>query len=155
MCDKAIKKWREAGPRPLNDGPWEPDGTKKKNPGTHNSGVWLFTDRNNITDFIAPNFPPPYDTPNKKQIILAFLKDTWDEDTLSWKKCEKASVQEPHDTVIDVTRNLSAFELTRNLSAFVFPPTPNNSPPRIRDADTLNGDDDAETNAATKAGCFG
>ena len=113
MCDKAIKKWRDAGPKLLNEGPWEPDGTKKENPDKYNSGVWLFTDRNNITDYIAPNFFPPYDTPNKKQMILAFLNETWDEHSLSWKKC-KATKKEPDFT----------------LSDFIFSRSPSNQPPK-------------------------
>ena len=31
------------------------------------------------------NFLPPYDTPEKRAIINSFLKEEWDEATLSWK----------------------------------------------------------------------
>jgi len=49
------------------------------------SGIWLFTDRENITHFFKPNFYPPYDTPEKKKIIFDVLREEWDEGTLSWK----------------------------------------------------------------------
>ncbi|KAL7574546.1 hypothetical protein ACA910_015900 [Epithemia clementina (nom. ined.)] len=52
----------------------------------YRSGLWLFTDRNNITHQFLPNFLPPYDTPIKKKLILEVLKEEWDEKTLSWKK---------------------------------------------------------------------
>jgi len=51
----------------------------------YQSGLYLFTDRNHITHHFAPNFLPPYDTPEKRKIILDLLKDVWDEKTLSWK----------------------------------------------------------------------
>jgi len=86
-CDSAIKKWREEGPKPLNEEGWDVDGKllQDKNDGL-NSGVWLFTDRDNITDFFKPNFLPPYNTPEKMEIIKRVLDEEWDEDTLSWKK---------------------------------------------------------------------
>jgi hypothetical protein len=45
----------------------------------------LFQDRENITHFFPPNFLPPYDTPDKRKIIMDFLREEWDEKTLSWK----------------------------------------------------------------------
>jgi len=56
------------------------------------SGIWLFTDRENITHFFKPNFLPPYDTPEKKKIILDVLREEWDEKTLSWKPCGQGSM---------------------------------------------------------------
>lgn len=56
------------------------------------SGIWLFTDRENITHFFKPNFFPPYDTPEKMKIILDTLKEEWDEKTLSWKPCGQGSM---------------------------------------------------------------
>lgn len=53
-------------------------------PPEHTSGIFLFVDRQNITHFFAPNFLPPYDG-EKRQIILNFLKEEWDQTTLSWK----------------------------------------------------------------------
>jgi hypothetical protein len=51
----------------------------------YRSGIWLFTDRNNPTHQILPNFLPPYDTPAKRKIILDVLKEEWDETTLMWR----------------------------------------------------------------------
>ena len=57
-----------------------------------NSGIWLFTDRENPTHFFKPNFLPPYNTPEKRKIILDVLKEEWDEKTLSWKPCGEGSM---------------------------------------------------------------
>ena len=78
MCAEAIKKWREQGPQAL----------QAPEPGAcvFASGIYLFTDRNNITHKFEPNFLPPYDTPDKRKIIAEFLKEEWDEKTLSWKQ---------------------------------------------------------------------
>ena len=75
MCEAVLKKWKLAGPRPLN-------ATAVDN----RSGIWLFTDRTKPTHFFPPNFLPPYDTDEKRQIILSYLTEEWDEKTLSWKK---------------------------------------------------------------------
>ncbi len=56
------------------------------------SGIWLFTDRENITHFFAPNFLPPYNTPAKRKIIMDVLKEEWDENALSWKPCGEGSM---------------------------------------------------------------
>lgn len=61
------------------------------------SGIWLFTDRANITHFFAPNFLPPYDTPEKRKIIFDVLKEEWDEGSLSWKPCGKGSMTKPKE----------------------------------------------------------
>lgn len=61
------------------------------------SGIWLFTDRANITHFFAPNFLPPYDTPEKRRIIFDVLKEEWDEGTLSWKPCGHGSFPKKPD----------------------------------------------------------
>lgn len=84
-CDKAIQEWRKEGPKPLNEGAWDVDGGRLENPGEYTSGIWLFVDRENITHYFKPNFLPPYDTPEKRKIILDFLREEWDEATLSWK----------------------------------------------------------------------
>ncbi len=75
MCDAVLKKWRLAGPRPLNATPVD-----------NKSGIWLFTDRTKPTHFFPPNFLPPYNTEEKRQIILSYLTEEWDEKTLSWVK---------------------------------------------------------------------
>lgn len=75
MCEAVLKKWKLAGPRPLN-----------ANPVDNKSGIWLFTDRTKPTHLFPPNFLPPYNTEEKRQIILSYLAEEWDEKTLSWKK---------------------------------------------------------------------
>jgi len=87
-CGDAITKWRNAGPRALNTGGWGPDG-KALDPmptDEYNSGIWLFSDRHNITHFFSPNFLPPYDIdPIKRKKIADVLSQEWDEDGLDWK----------------------------------------------------------------------
>jgi len=90
-CQGAIDKWRESGPKPLNTNACDIDGKPLANPGEYNSGIWLFVDRENITHFFPPNFLPPYDTPEKKKIILDMLKEEWDEKTLSWKPASNSA----------------------------------------------------------------
>jgi hypothetical protein len=91
MCDAVLKKWKLAGPKSLNDGAWGVDGKPLAKPGAYNSGLWLFRDRTTITHFFPPNFLPPYDTKEKREIILSFLTEEWDEKTLEWKKAEYAN----------------------------------------------------------------
>ena len=88
MCDAVLKKWRLAGPRPLN-----------ANPVDNKSGIWLFTDRTKPTHFFPPNFLPPYDTEEKRQIILSYLTEEWDEKTLSWKKATYPDMNKDGGTV--------------------------------------------------------
>lgn len=88
-CASAISKWSRLGPQALNTEGNDVDGTPLKNDSStmtkYTSGLWLFTDRTTITHFFPPNFLPPYDTPDKQNIIQHFLKEEWDESTLSWK----------------------------------------------------------------------
>lgn len=84
-CNDAISNWRKEGPKPLNNGGWNIDGKELTDPPPYTSGIWLFVDRDNISHFFPPNFFPPYNTPEKHSIIMEFLKDEWDETTLSWK----------------------------------------------------------------------
>lgn len=97
MCEAVLKKWKLAGPRPLN-----------ANPVDNKSGIWLFTDRTKPTHLFPPNFLPPYNTEEKKQIILSYLAEEWDEKTLSWKKAvypekkvEKKQDVKPRELVAD------------------------------------------------------
>jgi len=90
-CAAVLQRWAIDGPKALNNGPWDADGEPLKNPSEHNSGIYLFTDRTKVTHFFAPNFLPPYDTEDKRQIILSFLAEEWDEKTLSWKKAPEKS----------------------------------------------------------------
>jgi len=86
-CDAAIKKWQENGPQPLNEGGWDIDGKPLRDVNVDQcySGIWLFADRENITHYFKPNFLPPYDTPEKRKIILKFLETEWNETELSWQ----------------------------------------------------------------------
>jgi len=87
-CDEVVRTWRLQGPQLL-----EPE-TDPSQPGypvdpvdnelTEPHGVYLFKDRNTIIKYFAPNFHPPYDTPEKRAIIQRVLSKTWDETTLSW-----------------------------------------------------------------------
>ncbi|GAX16612.1 hypothetical protein FisN_7Lh347 [Fistulifera solaris] len=95
-CDQVVSQWRTKGVQPLV---WDPandtPGIQRLacqhhqgqviNDPTHQSGLYLFTDRTRITHHFAPNFLPPYNTPEKRQIIYKFLKEQWNETTLSWQ----------------------------------------------------------------------
>ena len=85
MCDKAIQKWRKEGPKALNEGGWDVDGSSLEEKPEYTSGLWLFRDRDNITHFFPPNFLPPYNTKEKREIILKYIRDVWDEDELEFK----------------------------------------------------------------------
>ena len=86
-CGEVVAKWRSEGPKPLNNGGWDVNGEKLEysNDGGLNSGLYLFTDRQNITHFFKPNFLPPYDTIKKRAIINSVLEEEWDTSTLTWK----------------------------------------------------------------------
>jgi len=86
-CDEIVAKWRAEGPKPLNNGGWDINGEALEFPNAdgYNSGLYLFTDRNNITHFFKPNFYPPYDTPEKRKIILEYLSEEWDEKSLTFQ----------------------------------------------------------------------
>uniref|UniRef100_A0A7S3QH75 Uncharacterized protein n=4 Tax=Chaetoceros debilis TaxID=122233 RepID=A0A7S3QH75_9STRA len=86
-CEEVVQKWRNEGVKPLNNGGWDINGDRLKEPNEdgYNSGLYLFADRNNITHYFKPNFLPPYDTPEKKDVILSFLQEEWDEDALAWR----------------------------------------------------------------------
>ena len=120
-CQKAVNKWKKGGPKPLvpdyeNDTPGivrakcaDPLTGKVVSDKRYQSGIYLFTDRNNITHHFAPNFLPPYDTPEKRQIILEVLGEEWDEKTLSWKPVARPAeddtnslVANEHHPVMDV-----------------------------------------------------
>mmetsp|Transcript_19594 Transcript_19594/g.25377 ORF Transcript_19594/g.25377 Transcript_19594/m.25377 type:complete len:318 (-) Transcript_19594:105-1058(-) len=90
-CDEVVKKWRSEGPKPLNT-KWDIEGKEVHNPPEYFSGVWLFTDRNNITHHFSPNFLPPYNTPEKRKIIADTLKDIWDDQALKWKPASESLV---------------------------------------------------------------
>jgi hypothetical protein len=81
-----VARWRAAGPKPLNNGGWDwKKPLEHLNPNGLNSGLYLFTDRNNISHFFKPNFLPPYDTEEKRKIIDDYLKDEWNEKSLTFQ----------------------------------------------------------------------
>lgn len=89
-CAQQIQAWKQAGPQPLvaatHDASIEKVSTSETAlpADSHDSGVYLFRDRNTISHYFAPNFF--YDgTPEKKATILQFINQEWDEKTLSWK----------------------------------------------------------------------
>jgi hypothetical protein len=68
------------------------------------SGIWLFTDRENITHFFKPNFLG-YDTVENRRIIFDVLKEEWDEKSLSFKPCGQGSMtkKKKKDTSKEIT----------------------------------------------------
>jgi hypothetical protein len=111
-----VQRWRSLGPKPL-----VPPVTKNieriecpkitvhggeiGSSTEYRSGIWLFTDRENPTHLFEPNFLPPYDTLEKRQIIIDVLSQEWDEKTLSWKIAEplpKPQIPIDNDNDIDV-----------------------------------------------------
>lgn len=106
-CAEAVKKWRMTGPMPLNT-KWNVDGSEQENPPEYNSGVWLFTDRENITHHFPPNFLPPYNTPEKRKIISEVLSEVWDDKKLAWKQAESGKNEGVLSRWCDIS-NLSMF----------------------------------------------
>lgn len=94
-CDAALKKWKIEGPQPLNNDKVDINGNSLKSPPEHASGLWLFQDRTTITHYFPPNFLPPYNTPEKRQIIMDFLKEEYDEQTHQWKPCGSTEAWKP------------------------------------------------------------
>jgi hypothetical protein len=84
--DKAQEETEE---KPVEAETTQPSSEEEKE---YNSGIWLFTDRENITHFFEPNFLPPYTTPEKRKIIMDVLREEWDENTLSWKPAGQGSM---------------------------------------------------------------
>ena len=87
-CNDVVSEWRSQGPQCLEP---ESDPTAAGCPPQplqdemeHPHGVYLFRHRNLPVKYFAPNFHPPYDTPEKRELIAATLSKTWDEKTLSW-----------------------------------------------------------------------
>jgi len=93
-CAAAVEVWKEKGVQPLNTVPRGPEGQEAEGDNREDechSGIWLFTDRENITHFFQPNFLPPYVGEKRKQ-ILEVLKEEWDTKTLSWKKIDAGAL---------------------------------------------------------------
>jgi hypothetical protein len=90
LCNKVVAEWRKEGAKPLTPKTMYDDILqvrslhRTKASDYYQSGIWLFSDRENITHHFEPNFLPPYNTPEKRAFIWEFLKDEWDEKTLAW-----------------------------------------------------------------------
>ena len=48
-------------------------------------GLYLFKTREEPIRYFAPNFEPPYNTPEKRSIIEHVLRRVWNPSTLSWE----------------------------------------------------------------------
>jgi hypothetical protein len=111
-CQAVINKWSLEGPKPLNTDALDEKGRplKRSSDAQYNSGLWLFVDRENIDHYFAPNFLPPYDTPEKKKIIMSFLSEEWDEKRLQWKEVGK--VGNVDDVIDDVLKKVGLASLS-------------------------------------------
>lgn len=119
-CQKVVDSWMERGQQPL--APTKIDKSiqvikckrVEENKGDdylaeyYRSGLWLFTDRNNITHHFLPNFLPPYDTPAKRKIILEILKEEWDEETLSFRNVFPDGITADDRSLTADSKDLSA-----------------------------------------------
>ncbi|GKY96594.1 hypothetical protein MPSEU_000619000 [Mayamaea pseudoterrestris] len=113
-CAKQIEDWKRRGPQPLvprkldasiervSSLPCSPSMLRKEmdwaDDNARDSGLYLFRDRNTITHYFAPNFFPPYDTPEKKSLIMNVISQEWDEHTLSWKAASDKNVEKAMET---------------------------------------------------------
>lgn len=107
-CRTVIQQWRKAGPKPLIIPPgnggigdtidrvWSSGAVHEDDKNNaYSSGLWLFTDRNTPTHHFEPNFLPPYDTKEKRQIILNVLSEQWDEGEGVWKAAPPLPTPKP------------------------------------------------------------
>jgi hypothetical protein len=78
-CSDAVARWRARGPVCLvpETDPSKPGFIGEKNALrdelTNPHGVYLYKTRQDVVDYFAPNFHPPYDTPEKRAIIEKWL----------------------------------------------------------------------------------
>ncbi len=89
MCNDVVSQWRLECPKFLEP---ESDPTKQgfPNPPLDSEldsphGVYLFRHRNLPIRYFPPNFHPPYNTPEKREIIASVLQKQWNERTLQWE----------------------------------------------------------------------
>lgn len=150
-CNKALKGWREAGPQPLVGGDtWNylNDGGYSDRSADSASGVWIYTNRQNRTRYIPPNFLPPYESDAEKmKLISAVLNEG--------RYISSLHVYVPQGLVIGAAVFLTAVAiiLSRNhLKAYLFqggkvkgPTTPKKAvvemPSNISTTDTLSSPD--------------
>lgn len=107
-CEEAIQRWRKEGPKALNTVARDVQGKPITSSESNQSGIWLFMDRENPTHFFAPNFLPPYNTPDKRKIIMDVLKEEWDEKSLSWKPCGQGSMTKNHGLIAPLVERIES-----------------------------------------------
>ncbi len=100
-CSDVVANWRNDGPKPLNQGGWNGSGKPHQHSDKHgyHSGIYLFSDRENIAQYFKPNFLPPYNHPEKKEKILHFLREEWDSDALEWRSLLPTSAGSTHSPI--------------------------------------------------------
>jgi hypothetical protein len=84
-----VGEWRSRGPTFLA-GETDPQAPGFPNPVlgdelTKPHGIYLFRDRNTPMQYFAPNWPPPYNTTQKRGIIQQMLSEIWNPDTKSFE----------------------------------------------------------------------
>jgi len=91
-----VAEWRKAGPKHLEP-ELHPDAQGCPSGGqllgeelTSPHGIYLFKHRNEPVEYFAPNFHPPYGTPEKRKIIRDVLAKQWHSPTLEWREAPAA-----------------------------------------------------------------
>lgn len=94
-ANEVVSDWRNVGPKPLLP-PLIKNIERIRSPAKRvrggmlgssdkvSSGIWLFRDRHTPTHLVEPNFLPPYDTPEKREIIFDVLSEEWDAHQRLW-----------------------------------------------------------------------
>ncbi len=134
-CSDVVASWRDDGPKPLSHAGWNVHEKTHQHSDKHgyDSGIYLFSDRQNIAHYFKPNFLPPYNHPEKREKILHFLREEWDSDALEWRSLVPTSnrVDSKETTRGDnVTHHHSAYDVQNEMSS------PSKSP-RIQDKKNL------------------
>lgn len=92
QCSEAVGRWRAQGAQTLTPetDPSQPGcPTQQQVLGeelTSPHGLYLFRHRMLPIQYFAPNFEPPYDTPEKRAVISRVLGRKWDEHAGEWKR---------------------------------------------------------------------
>jgi len=137
----AVSMWHQMGPQPLNTGCWNIDGSSLDNTPEYCSGIWLFTDRNNISHFFKPNFFPPYDTAEKRKVILDMLREEWDSKTLEWKPIGSSSSHSHGYPIIMISLLASFFVVLVVIGTYVAKIKTTNKKKRTENYENVSGQD--------------
>ena len=91
LCNETVSSWRQRGPVALEGelDPLQPGYAGENIIDSELSqphGVYLFRHRYLPIKYFPPNFHPPYDTAEKRQIIGAVLGRQWNEHLLQWEE---------------------------------------------------------------------